>query len=183
MTHIPAKRLICVLAAACFALRAGEASAQLDPLLFLKRVAPNVILMVDVRASMLRDADNAYYDPNTYAWKNSGGDAAWQAALGLVPGTTLSSSSGTYRRKFANIAMSTGTVNGKTYNFTADPLTAVGNLQSGYSTFYEKTRIMVARRALTQIVTENTEPSISNGRRTSASLPQATEIKGFALLC
>src|SRR5262245_38861764 len=111
-----------------------QALAQLDPLLFLKRVEPNVILMVDTRASMLRDADNTYYDPYTYSWKNGSSDAAWQAGLGLVQGTTIASSNGKYRRKFANLNYVSGSVDNN--KFTADSITALGDLQSGYSTFY-----------------------------------------------
>jgi hypothetical protein len=73
-----------MLAAALLALVTPKASAQLDPLLFLKRCTPNIIFDVDLRNTMLQDADGNYYDPNQYTWSNSGSDAAWQTALGLV---------------------------------------------------------------------------------------------------
>jgi len=46
-----------VLVAAALALWTTKASAQLDPLLFLKRVAPNVLFVVDLGPGMLSDAD------------------------------------------------------------------------------------------------------------------------------
>ena len=46
--------------------RPSPASAQLDPLLFLKRTQPNVLIVVDTSIRMERDADEVYYDPNTY---------------------------------------------------------------------------------------------------------------------
>ena len=76
--------LCAMLAAALLALVTPKASAQLDPLLFLKRCTPNIIFDVDLRNTMLQDADGNYYDPNQYTWSNSGSDAAWQTALGLV---------------------------------------------------------------------------------------------------
>src|SRR5512132_3808923 len=142
-----------LLVAAALALWTTKASAQLDPLLFLKRVAPNVLFVVDLGPGMLSDADGNYYDPSQYKWSNQGGDAAWQSALGLVQGVNISNSNNApYYRKFVNRTYSSGVVSGQTYNFAADSITAVGNLDTGYSTFFEKTRIMVARRALTQAI-------------------------------
>jgi hypothetical protein len=147
-----------MLAAALLALVTPKASAQLDPLLFLKRCTPNIIFDVDVRNTMLQDADGTYYDPNQYTWSNSGSDLAWQTALGLVQGVNIANQNNApYYRKFVNRTY-TAAVNqggGVTSDFAADSITAVGNLASGYSTFYEKTRFMVTRRALTQAIDEN----------------------------
>src|SRR5439155_963503 len=137
---------------------ATKASAQLDPLLFLKRCTPNIIFDVDVRNSMLQDADGNYYDPNQYAFTSNGNAAtvAWQTALGLSAGVNVANQNNApYYRKFVNRTYSTGVVNGQAYNFGADSITVVGNLAAGYSTFYEKTRLMVTRRALTQVIDEN----------------------------
>ena len=146
-----------LLVAAALALWTTKASAQLDPLLFLKRVAPNVLFVMDLGPGMLSDADGNYYDPYQYRWSNSGGDAAWQTALGLVAGVNIQNQNNApYYRKFMNRTYSSGVVSGQTYNFAADSITPVGNLDSGFSTFYEKTRFMVARRGLTQAIDENT---------------------------
>jgi hypothetical protein len=162
-----------LLVAAALALWTTKASAQLDPLLFLKRVAPNILFVVDLGPGMLSDADGNYYDPYQYKWSNSGGDAAWQTALGLVSGVNIANQNNApYYRKFMNRTYSSGVVSGQTYNFAADSITPVGNLDSGYSTFYEKTRFMVARRALTQAIDENTSVvrlGLIKTRQTSAA--------------
>ena len=53
--------------------RPEAVSAQLDPLLMIKKgtpatpVKPNVIFAVDTSSRMQFDADGTYYDPNNYA--------------------------------------------------------------------------------------------------------------------
>ena len=46
---------------------ATSASAQLDPLLFTKRVPPTVIIVLDTSLQMLEDGSGNFYDPSTYA--------------------------------------------------------------------------------------------------------------------
>src|SRR5215470_11600141 len=162
-----------LLVAAALALWTTKAAAQLDPLLFLKRVAPNVLFVVDLGPGMLSDADGNYYDPYQYKWSNSGSDAAWQTALGLVSGVNVSNQNNApYYRKFMNRTYSSGVVSGQAYNFAADSISVVGNLDSGYSTFFEKTRFMVARRGLVQAIDENSNVvrfGLLKTRQTSAS--------------
>lgn len=125
-------------------------SAQLDPLLFLKRIEPNVIFAVDLRAGMLLDADGAYYDPFEYAYKNSGGDAVWQMALGVTGGN--------YRRKYLNFAYTSATTtNGFTYNYQAASISTLMSSSSTYSSFYAKTKYDVMRTGLAQVVAENSK--------------------------
>jgi hypothetical protein len=131
---------------------AAPASAQIDPLLFLKGAQPNVILMIDTSERMQRDApsdpstvatSNAtsnYYDPLIYA---RGGDAAnpWEPILGV--NDTNTSATGTYRRRFNNL----------TYIAGADAATAtridvVGDRDAGYSRFEAPTRLALARAAI-----------------------------------
>ena len=83
-TRIGRPRQWMLIVAAALALWTTKASAQLDPLLFLKRVAPNIVFVVDLGPGMLSDADGNYYDPYQYRWSNSGGDAAWQTALEMI---------------------------------------------------------------------------------------------------
>jgi len=54
--------------AIAFVVCAAPASAQIDPLLFLKGSQPNVILMVDTSERMQRDAPA---DPSTVATSNA----------------------------------------------------------------------------------------------------------------
>ena len=51
------------------------AFAQLDPLLFIKRVPPTVIVVFDTSLRMLEDGNGNFYDPNFYVVANdAGGD-------------------------------------------------------------------------------------------------------------
>ena len=93
-TRIGRPRQWVVLVAAALAVWTTRASAQLDPLLFLKRVAPNILFVIDLGPGMLSDADGNYYDPYQYKWSNSGSDAAWQTALGLVSGVNIANRDG-----------------------------------------------------------------------------------------
>ena len=45
----------------------ATASAQLDPLLFVKRVPPTVIIVVDTSLQMLEDGNGNFYDPDVYS--------------------------------------------------------------------------------------------------------------------
>ncbi len=82
--HSRARRLAAAAAicAAALLLAPPSAFAQLDPLLFLQRSQPNVIIAVDVANRMQFDADGTYYDP--YDYTETG--AAWEALLGVVAG-------------------------------------------------------------------------------------------------
>jgi biotin carboxyl carrier protein len=124
----------------------APAYAQLDPLLFLKSTQPNVILAVDTSNRMQFDADRTYYDPGTYAETG----AAWEPAMGLQPAEAAK----VYRRKYFNLLHSN--INNLNEKFTASRIAAVGDLESDYSRFYERTRLAIARRAMVQAVTENT---------------------------
>ena len=44
----------------------STASAQLDPLLFIKRVPPTIIVVFDTSMRMLEDGSGNWYDPNFY---------------------------------------------------------------------------------------------------------------------
>jgi hypothetical protein len=147
-----------LLVSAAVALWTTNASAQLDPLLFLKRSAPNVLFMMDLGPGMLSDASGNYYDPHQYQWSNQNGDLAWQTALGLIPAVNIAAQNNApYYRKYNNRTYTAATnVSGVTYDFAADSITPVGNLATGYSSFYEPTRFMIARRAITQVIDENT---------------------------
>jgi hypothetical protein len=130
--------------AAC-ALWSAPASAQLDPLLIIKRTQPNVIIAVDAANRMMKDGDNNYYDPNTYTKTG----ALWEGN----PGLNVQNSTDTYRRKYLNLVnVDQG---GGSDKFTALGIETVGNQAGAYGTFWESTRLAIARRALVQAVTDN----------------------------
>jgi hypothetical protein len=119
--------------------------AQLDPLLFLKTTQPNIILAVDTAQRMQRDAAETYYDPAN--WTETG--AGYEGALGLQAAEAAK----LYRRKYFNLLHSN--INDVNEKFTASRIAAVGDLETGYATFYEPTRLAVARRAMMQAIVDN----------------------------
>ena len=78
------------------ALSPAPASAQLDPLLSLKRVPPRVVIVFDTSFRMLDDGDGNYYDPVTY---NVADDTAIASALGVASPATQ------YRRVYQGLNM------------------------------------------------------------------------------
>ena len=122
-------------AAVAVAVWSAPASAQLDPLLIIKRTQPNVIIAVDVANRMMKDGDNNYYDPNTYTKTG----AIWEGD----PGLNVQNSTATYRRKYLNLVnVDQGAGSDK---FTSLGIETVGNQTGAYSTFWEATRLAVAR--------------------------------------
>ena len=152
------------------------AFAQLDPLLFLKtqatssaaltsrrRLQPNVILAVDTSQRMQFDADGTYYDPGLYARTL----LPYEVALGLGP-TDLSTR---YRRKYLGFRYQSS---GDKYGATR--IEAVGETNAGYSKFYERTRLAIARRGLVRAITDNltnTRFALVKTRQTGLTLPAA----------
>ncbi len=145
------------------------AYAQLDPTLFLKRSAPNVIVMLDTGVDMQRDAptdpscipgaSNAsnctltvanqssnYYDPFIYT-EQGGGSTGWEAAIG-VSGATVTTN---YRRKYVGLTPSSGT-----NAYTATTITTVGDKStSAYQYFEAPTRLSIARAAIYRAIVQN----------------------------
>ena len=122
----------------------AAALAQLDPLLFMKRAEPNVLVLVDTSDRMQRDADEDYYDPNIYTRTN----ALWEAAIGVNALTTTSQ----YRRKYVNLIHK----NSSGEKFEADEIVTVGDANAAaFAAFEERTRISVARRAIADAVRQN----------------------------
>ena len=73
----------------------STAFAQLDPLLFIKRVPPTIIVVMDTSMRMLEDGSGNFYDPNFYVVSD---DAAAMASFPSIGGTTK-----TYRRVYSNL--------------------------------------------------------------------------------
>lgn len=137
----------CGAALAAALLLPAPAGAQLDPLLFLKtspQTQPNVILAVDTANRMQMDAEGTYYDPGLYALTG----AAFESALGLMSGEAATS----YRRRYRNLQHENV---GSSDKFSASVIEAVGDREAGYVTFYERTRLAIARRGLSEAITHN----------------------------
>jgi hypothetical protein len=148
-----------VAAAGAVVLVAAPASAQVDPLLFLKTAAPNVIMVVDTSHRMQRSAptnpatvatslaSSHYYDPFIYT-KNPG-NPPWQASIGVTDATTNTF----YRRRYNNLDhVLTPTLD----RYTASTIQTVGDQTPVLFSFFEaQTRLAVARAALYQAVNEN----------------------------
>jgi hypothetical protein len=141
-----AARLLIVVGPGLVSLAPASALAQADPLLFLKRTKPNVLLVVDTRMRMQRDADEIFYDPNTYTRLGLG----WEDPLGIQAGVNTDQK---YRRKYATLEHSDDSLFSD--RFTASNIQIVGDLQSDYATFWSRTRLVVARTALTLAVQDN----------------------------
>ena len=144
-----------------------SAQAQLDPLLFLKTTQPNVILVVDVSARMQMDGQGTYYDPGTYT--KTGG--VLESVLGLVSADALK----TYRRMFSNLQHGNAPL-GIGDKYTSSHIDAIGDLEAGYPTFFERTRMAIARRALIRSLDDNATTArfaLVKTRQGSPTLPAA----------
>jgi hypothetical protein len=139
---------------------AAPASAQIDPLLFLKGSQPNVILMVDTSERMQRDAPtdpttvttsnatSSYYDPFVYT---RAGEVInpWESALGV--NDTNTTPNGKYRRKFNSLIYSAGSDKA-----TTSSIGIVGDADSvAFARFEAPTRLALARAAMYQAVKQN----------------------------
>ena len=121
----------------------ATASAQLDPLLFVKRVPPSIIIVMDTSLRMLEDGSGNFYDPGDYVVSN---DPAVASALGVASATR-------YRRIFKNLQYEN--VVDAASKFEAADITAVPDTSGGYSTFFDNTRFEIAKAGIKQAVGEN----------------------------
>ncbi len=141
------------------------AAAQLDPLLFVKKTKPNVILAVDMSARMRLDADGAYYDPAEYTLQNQ----PWETAIGVTNAMAK------YRRKFSAWTYTSVLASPKT--FTTGTISVVGNNDAKYAYFAARTRLSIVRAALTQAITENTSVArfgLVKTRQAGQTVPNAS---------
>lgn len=120
------------------------AYAQLDPILFLQRARPTVILAVDTADRMAFGADGTYYDPFTYQVTG----AEWEATLGVSP----SNSSARYRRKYEMLDF---LPIGNLDRFSANRVSIVGDRDLAFAQFWSRSRLGVARAALASAVSRN----------------------------
>jgi hypothetical protein len=173
-------------ALACGLVLPRSASAQIDPLLFLKPTQPNVIIAVDLANRMQRDAptDDAtvstaistsnYYDPVLYPFSSTG---VVNTGLGL----TTSNTSAYYRRKFIGLVHDSNSVDDKFKTSRIDAVTdgnvngTTGSFHS-YQLFEAPTRLAIARAALDQAIRLNQQVArfgLVRMRQNNAKLPTA----------
>jgi hypothetical protein len=149
LPHSRTRQRLAAAAAVCAAALSfgpADAFAQLDPLLFLQRNQPNIIVAVDVANRMQRDADETYYDP--YNYPRTGVD--WEAAIGVSAGT----STALYRRAYPGL-LHTDT-SSSSDRFSSMSIQTVGDRSGGYATFWARTRLGVARAGVRAALQRNT---------------------------
>jgi hypothetical protein len=135
---------VAALACAIAIASAAPAAAQLDPLLPIKQLPPNVIVVVDTSFRMLDDGDGNYFDPLTYA---SAADPTVAGALGVPLGAT------SYRRIYQGLQFEN--VQDASTKYTADNIVAVSNTDPAYASFWAPTRLEIMKAGLAQAVGEN----------------------------
>jgi hypothetical protein len=121
------------------------ASAQLDPLLFLKRVPPTVIIVMDTSLQMLEDGSGNFYDPNTYS---TSADPAVMAAFPAINPVTTS----WYRRIFRGMTYEITPGRYVASSISATPATGVAATDAP---FMDPTRWAIMRQGIVAAVGEN----------------------------
>ena len=137
------------------------AFAQLDPLLFIKRVPPTVIVVFDTSMAMLEDGSGSFYDPNFYVVTD---DAAVMPAFPNINTATTR----TYRRVYRNLQSSASP--GK---YTADiiaatpavwdPANALTSNAAPDVAFLNATRYNIAKQGLSAAIAENSSSTFRWG--------------------
>ena len=129
------------------------ASAQLDPLLFIKRVPPTVIVVFDTSMRMLEDGSGNWYDPNFYKVSD---DPAVMPAFPNINTATVK----TYRRVYKNLQVvaSPSKYTADTISATPavwDPANALTSNAPSDLLFLNNTRYNIAKQGLSAAVAEN----------------------------
>ena len=140
-----------VLAAAATLWCSATAFAQLDPLLFLKRVPPTVIVVFDTSLRMLEDGNGNFYDPAFYSVLN---DPAVTPAFPNINVLTTK----TYRRVFENLTYVSGGYTADRIRATPavwDPAAPLTSNSPADLAFLDPTRYMIARGGLTTALVDN----------------------------
>ena len=137
------------------------AFAQLDPLLFIKRVPPTVIVVFDTSMRMLDDGSGNVYDPNFYVTSS---DAAVMAAFPNINAATTK----TYRRVYHNLQSAAAPGKYTADNITAtaqiwDPANALTSNNAADQAFLDTTRYNIAKSGLTAAINENSSSTFRWG--------------------
>ena len=153
LARLRQRSIAVMLALATVVLWSGTASAQLDPLGFIKRVPPTVIIVMDTSLQMLEDGAGNFYDPNVYS---STADPSVMAAFSNInPSTTPS-----YRRVYRGLSYDPTPGRYTATNIVASPATGVPATDAA---FFDPTRWAVARQGIVASVTENSGSSFRWG--------------------
>ena len=131
----------------------ATASAQLDPLLFLKRVPPTVIVVMDTSMRMLEDGSGSFYDPNYYKVADD------LNVLPAFPNITFGTDK-TYRRTYRNLAYTASPDRYTADSISAtpalwDPSVSASPTAASDLAFMDPTRYSIAKRGLAAAVSEN----------------------------
>jgi hypothetical protein len=131
----------------------ATASAQLDPLLFAKRVPPTVIIVVDTSLQMLEDGSGNFYDPNFYS--TTADPLVMNAFPGINPGTTA-----TYRRIFKKLTYDASPGRYAAASILAsaavwDPAAPLTSNAPADLAFLDPTRNAIARQGIAAAVADN----------------------------
>ena len=129
------------------------AFAQLDPLLFIKRVPPTVIVVFDTSMRMLEDGSGNWYDPNFYRVSDDPGVMPAFPSINTI--TTK-----TYRRVYKNLqaVAAPGKYTADNIQATAavwDPANALTSNAPSDLLFLNNTRYNIAKQGLSAAVAEN----------------------------
>lgn len=127
------------------------AFAQLDPLLFIKRVPPTVIVVFDTSMRMLDDGSGNWYDPNFYVVSDD---------PGVMPAFSGIGTARTYRRVYRTLqsAAAPGKYTAANIATTAavwDPSNALTSNAPSDLLFLNPTRYNIAKQGLSAAVAEN----------------------------
>jgi hypothetical protein len=122
------------------------AFAQLDPLLFIKRVPPTVIVVFDTSMRMLEDGSGNWYDPNFYRVSDDPGVMPAFPSINTI--TTK-----TYRRVYKNLqaVAAPGKYTADNIQATAavwDPANALTSNAPSDLLFLNNTRYNIAKQGL-----------------------------------
>jgi hypothetical protein len=123
------------------------ASAQLDSLLFIKRVPPTVVIAFDNSFAMMEDSAGNFYDSHTYLVAD---DPAAATAFGLDSAAT------SYRRKYVGLQYEA--LQDTSRKWETATITAVPNTSPEYGTFWNSARFEIAKRGLALAVSQNAGP-------------------------
>ena len=138
-------RLTLVLALVVGLVPATPAVAQLDPLLFVKGLPPNVIVVLDTSLSMLEDGDGDFYDPNTYR-------VADDPTIAREMGADVSIAK-RYRRIYAGLRMESRVT--PTRKYRTSTILAVDDTVGSYGSFWSPTRLEIAKAGISQAAHDN----------------------------
>jgi hypothetical protein len=141
----------------------ATASAQLDPLLYVKRVPPTVIIVFDTSLRMLDDGSGNVYDPSFYS------TTADPPAMAAFPNINTSTTK-TYRRVYRNLQYDAAVLGAR---YVADSISAVAavwdpaapltsNSPSDVA-FLDPTRYAIAKAGIDAAVSENAGSSFRWG--------------------